>query len=582
LIGDVLKSLHARIAQELSAADEDAGKVGELAYHWAAAGDDARAIEYNERAGDRALELSACRDAVRFYRKTLEFAYPPGWARAKLYEKLAIALQSEGVSEEPMIWLTAAIAEYRKVGDLVSVASALLAVALQSWFDAKTEEFTAATQEAIDLLDSVDAPNLLSRARITHARFAITLARIDEAEESLRLARPREGALDASLETEFFEVRGEIHGARGDATAALADLERAARLADRLGSADALMRIENSLAITACDVGDIEAATVAHERALALTTRWALTWRTAYIKVNAAYTAFLAGDLGRAQTLLVEALASGVDNSTVRVRAAGVGILIGLSMKDEDLVEQLADRKALDEASLTGEPQRYGLVSAAWSMLLRERGESDEAREIVGRAIGKLPRFHRCWPLAAEVVAVGDDLALRRALDLLAAQAESGHAVAKVFLLLARAEAARRSNDRVEAQALARRAAQGFRALRWPIFEAIACEHAGDVDEALAINLRIGNRRDVAKQRGRLRWKGPVDKTDLPAPMLTPRQREIAELIGEGHTNKMIAQRLGISEGTVEKHLVTAFEKIGVRSRAQLVTYLANTRRAPA
>ena len=118
--------------------------------------------------------------------------------------------------------------------------------------------------------------------------------------------------------------------------------------------------------------------------------------------------------------------------------------------------------------------------------------------------------------------------------------------------------------------------------MQWPIFEAIACEHAGDVDEALAINLRIGNRRGVAKQHGRLRWKGPGDQAGPAAPMLTPRQREIAELIAQGHTNKMIAQRLGISEGTVEKHLVTAFEKIGVRSRAQLVTYLANTRRAPA
>ena len=582
VIGDVLKSLHARIAHELTATNEDAEKVGELAYHWAAAGDDARAIEYNERAGDRALELSACRDAVRFYRKALEFAYPPGWARAKLYEKLAIALQSEGVSEEPMIWLTAAIAEYRKVGDLVSVASALLAVALQSWFDAKTEEFTAATREAIDLLSSVDAPNLLARARITHARFAITLARIDEAEESLRLAWPETEPLDAGLETELFEVRGEIHGARGDANAALADLERAGRLADRLGSADALMRIENAFAITACDVGEVEAATVAHERALALTTRWALTWRTAYIKVNAAYTAFLAGDLARARTLLLEALASGVDNSTVRVRAAGVGILIGLSMNDEQLVEQLSDRKALDEALLTGEPQRYGLVAAAWSMLLRERGQQDQAREIVGKAMEKLPRFHRCWPLAAEVVAVGDDGAFRRALDLLEAQAASGHAVAKVFLLFARAEAARRNDDRTEGQALARKAAQGFRALHWPIFEAIACEHAGDVDEALAINLRIGNRRDVAKQRGRLHWKAVGGPAGLAAPMLTPRQREIAELIGEGHTNKMIARRLGISEGTVEKHLVTAFERIGVRSRAQLVTYLANTRRSPA
>ena len=51
---------------------------------------------------------------------------------------------------------------------------------------------------------------------------------------------------------------------------------------------------------------------------------------------------------------------------------------------------------------------------------------------------------------------------------------------------------------------------------------------------------------------------------------LTPRESQIVEHLRQGLTNKEIANRLGIREDTVKKHLQSVFAKLGVRRRALL------------
>ena len=52
---------------------------------------------------------------------------------------------------------------------------------------------------------------------------------------------------------------------------------------------------------------------------------------------------------------------------------------------------------------------------------------------------------------------------------------------------------------------------------------------------------------------------------------LTPREREICNLVSNGLSNREIARLLYISEGTVKTHLHNIFEKLGVKSRRALV-----------
>ena len=51
---------------------------------------------------------------------------------------------------------------------------------------------------------------------------------------------------------------------------------------------------------------------------------------------------------------------------------------------------------------------------------------------------------------------------------------------------------------------------------------------------------------------------------------LTPREREIVELVSQGMKNREIAERLTITPGTVKVHLMHVFEKTGVRDRYEL------------
>jgi DNA-binding NarL/FixJ family response regulator len=53
-----------------------------------------------------------------------------------------------------------------------------------------------------------------------------------------------------------------------------------------------------------------------------------------------------------------------------------------------------------------------------------------------------------------------------------------------------------------------------------------------------------------------------------PADMLTQRQREVLELLLEGKSNKEIARRLNLGEGTVKIHMAALFRTFGVNTRA--------------
>lgn len=54
---------------------------------------------------------------------------------------------------------------------------------------------------------------------------------------------------------------------------------------------------------------------------------------------------------------------------------------------------------------------------------------------------------------------------------------------------------------------------------------------------------------------------------------LTPRQREVLQLIAEGYTTKAIAARLEVSVKTVETHRAQLMERLGIRDVAGLVRF---------
>ena len=57
--------------------------------------------------------------------------------------------------------------------------------------------------------------------------------------------------------------------------------------------------------------------------------------------------------------------------------------------------------------------------------------------------------------------------------------------------------------------------------------------------------------------------------------VLTDREREVMATLVRGHTNKEIAEKLGISVKTVETHRAHISEKLGCRTRAEIVNVAA-------
>lgn len=62
--------------------------------------------------------------------------------------------------------------------------------------------------------------------------------------------------------------------------------------------------------------------------------------------------------------------------------------------------------------------------------------------------------------------------------------------------------------------------------------------------------------------------KGPQSEASLSDPVLTRREREVLDLIGQGLSNKEIGTHLNLSVATVKHHVHRLFEKLGLTRRA--------------
>jgi len=68
---------------------------------------------------------------------------------------------------------------------------------------------------------------------------------------------------------------------------------------------------------------------------------------------------------------------------------------------------------------------------------------------------------------------------------------------------------------------------------------------------------------------------GPAEEAEGGASLLTPRECDVAALIAKGYTNKAIAAELVLSPHTVGGHVERLFNKLGISTRAQVATWLA-------
>ena len=59
---------------------------------------------------------------------------------------------------------------------------------------------------------------------------------------------------------------------------------------------------------------------------------------------------------------------------------------------------------------------------------------------------------------------------------------------------------------------------------------------------------------------------------------LTRREREVALLVARGLSNRQIASELSVSRSTANNHVARILRKLGLRSRAQIATWVSDRR----
>jgi DNA-binding CsgD family transcriptional regulator len=155
--------------------------------------------------------------------------------------------------------------------------------------------------------------------------------------------------------------------------------------------------------------------------------------------------------------------------------------------------------------------------------------------------------------------------------------------------------AQQRQTDASQAIETALRAAQaqGARPLEWRAHAALgrcwralrrfeaadrSFEAARSVIEALALEIPAGELRDNFQRAALAQLPGRLPGARRRALKrqyggLTERERGVAALVGQGRSNRAIAEALVLSERTVEKHVSNVLAKLGLGTRAEVVAW---------
>jgi DNA-binding CsgD family transcriptional regulator/tetratricopeptide (TPR) repeat protein len=569
LLAAEAKELHTKIAALLEESPDTPTRLSELAYQWSAACEPVKAAHYNELAGDAAFGVFAYNDAARFYRRAFNFEPTPGERRARLCEKLAYSLYVGGYSDDTREWFDRALTEYGALGSTEKMAQMLLYIARQCWNDADTQAGFPMAARALELLETTPRSRLKSYAQVMMATYCAVLGQADEALRHLEVLRTHPSARKPEIAGRTYDSRAVALAFQGNVSQSLVNFHKAVKMAQRSGDADLIVRVCSNFANYAMWLGKAALATECWSQALTAAQEKRLTGRTAYTSLGFAWTELWLGKLDHARDLVDQALATGVDNASVRILKAAVGVPLGLMLQDEALTQRCADAEAIELAFRSTEAQRVGPVVSAFVEFFMAHGRTEEARVLLHRGIIAVTTADQSWWLLTQAAMQAEPIYYARARLALEKAAENPqHVVAAAHLKLFDAIVAKRENKSEETAAKASEAAELFAQIGWPYCRAMAEEVAGDQTSALTIYSSIGDRRDQERLESIL---GPRHRRGRSGTTLTPREREVVAQVTAGKSNREIASALVISERTVEHHLESIFNRLGIRSRAQLI-----------
>jgi len=264
----------------------------------------------------------------------------------------------------------------------------------------------------------------------------------------------------------------------------------------------------------------------------------------------------------------------------------------GIAAYHEGEMHRLSGRFAEAEAAYVKSGELGRSTQPGLALLRREQSRLDVAVASVRRALseaqGNTARAEILPGYVEIMLAAGDSAAAQAGVAELAGIAaatasdylRAAACQAQGATLLAEGELQRALQNLREAAEIWQGLDAAYLAARTRLLIAQACRQLHDEESArMEIEVarkafsRLGARPDLERIGKLFPQPGPPDHP------LSRREVEVAELVAQGLSNKVIAGKLFLSERTVESHVKNICDKLGFNSRAQVASWVTARRK---
>ena len=564
LLGEV-QPLHLRIVAALE--QEGAERhVADLGYHAWAGRDATKSVSYNERAGDDAEAVHAYHDAVRSYERALEFE-PDGAVRGRLLEKLARSTAHDGNAARAARLAQGAIEAYRRSGDDRRVADLYYFVAAELHSAGESDRAMEFLREGHRAQPPDVSPADRARLALPLAYMLLDRGALSEAQGLIDESSA--AADDVEFGPMYWNTRTYVAGLRADLSALHEAGERSLKAAEH-ASPERRLRAHMNFGIALSELGeDRLAAAQFGVIAQQLRERRLSALEVLVGGYDAVHHA-RGGRLAEGRAIVERLLRVAEPWMIARAALAVASLMVGRVLCDEDLMARASGPDLLEAAFRSQIGATIGAMAGPYARRLHDRGEHADALAILRRALDVLVTPYGATETLIAAIELGDAKMRRDAIALIET-IEGTIPLYAATVARMRAVAARREGDARSAHDFALTARERYTVLGWDYHVAVCTELTGDTESAAHAFRSMGALFDARRlELGAVAHSAHRDASGG----LSRREWEIAELIAGGTPNRRVAERLSLSEKTVEKHLTAIYGKLGFRNRSQLAAFV--------